>query len=144
MVSDLVKSLTSLENDLVYVDQALEFLQSFINEYSRTGTLTAESMFDLYTQEGVKDKVKIAGEEFKEELDNAVKIATEKTLIPTTIEDDKIEPDSTDKDADVPEEANDEVDYSSMNKEPLMALLKERGLPTSGTKAVLIERLTNK
>jgi len=101
-------------------------------------------MFDLYTQEGVKDKVKIAGEEFKEELDNAVKIATEKTLIPTTIEDDKIEPDSTDKDADVPEEANDEVDYSSMNKEPLMALLKERGLPTSGTKAVLIERLTNK
>jgi len=144
MVSDLVKSLTSLENDLVYVDQALEFLQSFINEYSRTGTLTAESMFDLYTQEGVKDKVKIAGEEFKKELDDAVKEAKNTALPPPPIEEEAIEPETIEGEADVPEEANDEVDYSSMNKEPLMALLKERGLPTSGTKAVLIERLTNK
>ena len=144
MVSDLVKSLTSLENDLVYVDQALEFLQSFINEYSRTGTLTAESMFDLYTQEGVKDKVKIAGEEFKKELDDAVKEAKNTALPPPPIEEEAIEPETIEGEADVPEEANDEVDYSSMTVDQLKALLKERGLPTSGTKAVLIERLTNK
>jgi len=141
MVSDLVKSLTSLENDLVYVDQALEFLQSFINEYSRTGTLTAESMFDLYSQEEVKGNVAIESKEFKKELDNAVKIATEKALIPTTIESEVIEPDSIEGDADVPKETNDEVDYSSMKKKQLEDILKELGLPSSGKKADLIERL---
>jgi hypothetical protein len=101
-------------------------------------------MFDLYSQEEVKGNVAIESKEFKKELDNAVKIATEKTLISTTIEDDKIEPDSTDKDADEPKKANVEVDYSSMKVKELKVHLKEYGLTTTGKRADLIERLTNK
>jgi hypothetical protein len=141
MVTDLVKSLTSLENDLVYVDQALEFLQSFIDEYSRTGTITAESMFDLYSQEEVKVNVAIESKEFKKELDDTVKEAKNAALPPPTIEEVAIEPEPIEGDADEPMKANDELDYSSMKKDQLKALLKERGLPTSGTKDVLIERL---
>ncbi len=144
MVSDLVKSLTSLEKDLVYVDQALEFLQSFINEYSRTGTLTAESMFDLYSQEDVKGNVAIESKEFKKQLDDAVKEAKNAALPPPTIEEVAIEPEPIEGDADEPKKANDELDYSSMKNEQLRALLKECGLTTSGKKDDLIERLTNK
>lgn len=138
MVTDLVKSLTSLENDLVYVDEALEFLQSFINEYSRTGTLSAESMFNLYFQEDVKQKVTIAGKKFKKELSDAIKVAKEESEIPTMIEAEAIEPKSVEGDTEVLEDEN---DYSSMTVAQLKPLLKERGLKTSGKKDELIERL---
>ena len=138
MVTDLVKSLTSLENDLVYVDEALEFLQSFINEYSRTGTLSAESMFNLYFQEDVKQKVTIAGTEFKKELSDAIKVAKEESEIPTMIEAEAIEPKSVEGNTEVLEEEN---DYSSMTVAQLKPLLKERGLNVSGKKEELIARL---
>ena len=138
MVTDLVKSLTSLENDLVYVDEALEFLQSFINEYSRTGTLSAESMFNLYFQEDVKQKVTIAGTEFKKELSDAIKVAKEESEIPTMIEAEAIEPKSVEGNTEVLEEEN---DYSSMTVAQLKPLLKECGLNVSGKKEELIARL---
>ena len=149
MVSDLVNSLTSLEKDLVYVDQALEFLQLFVDEYSRTGTLKAESMFALYSHGDVKEKEKIGGAEFKKLLDDAVKEAKHAALPPPT-EEEVIEPETIEGDADVPEEANDEIDDSSMTnaqmkklkKAELVELAKGKGVDSSGTKDDIIARLT--
>jgi len=133
----------NLENEVKDSCSSIHLVRSVVfhkSELRQSGVFSNDgpTLDEIHAQE---ERDKAAAKEIENtDADDVLVAAEAGEAISELAEDEQIEEDS--EESDTIEESTDSPDFSSMTVAELKEVLKERGLPVSGKKADLIERLS--
>jgi len=133
----------NLENEVKDSCSSIHLVRSVVfhkSELRQSGVFSNDgpTLDEIHAQE---ERDKAAAKEVENtDVDDVLVAAEAGEAISELAEDEQIEEDS--EESETIEESTDSPDFSSMTVAQLKEVLKERGLPVSGKKADLIERLT--